>query len=175
MELGQGPDSNPLDLSATNDDEMRSEEMRMVESLRAELRAELRKGTTCPVCDQHAQQYRRKLNAGMAHALVVMYRVCGLGFGYKPDVLSGVGAAARDESVLRFWDLMVERDKGGPDGHQGWWRVTEKGKAFVTGELKVQEYVTLYNGEFTGFEGDYVGIEKCLGSKFSLRELLDVT
>lgn len=154
-------------------DEQMHEELAYIEHLRAELQAELRGGTTCPVCDQHAQEYRRKLNAGMAHALVVMYAKCGLDFFYKPDVLRGVGASARDESLLRYWRLIAERHGKGSEGHVGWWRVTEKGEAFVRGRITVPKYVTVYNGIHTGFEGEQVSITECLGSRFSLRELLD--
>lgn len=155
-----------------DEDDRIDEEELVIGELRAHLRENLRDGTKCPVCDQNAREYKRKLNSGMAHALIVMYRVCGTGYGYKPDVLSGVGAAARDESLLRFWGLIEERHDKTPEGHVGWWRVTERGKSFVTGRAKVQKYVTVYNGKPTGFEGEYVDIEECLGEKFSLSELL---
>jgi hypothetical protein len=158
--------------SMAHDAEM--EEREAIGRARAKLQEELRAGTTCPVCDQHAREYRRVLNAGMANALVVMYQAAGLDWFHKPTVLRGVGAAARDESLLRYWGLIEERrGRKASEGHAGFWRVTPAGEEFVQGNSKVDSHVVIYNGIFRGFEGDPVDISDALGRPFSLRDLLD--
>ena len=146
-----------------------------IEALRDELRAHLVEGTVCPVCDQHAQQYRRKLNSGMALALVTMYQRAGRNWCHKPTVLAGVGSSARDESLLRFWGLIEERHKTQPQGRTGWWRVTAKGEQFIAGHITVPRYVWVYAGTFLGFDGDQITLADAAGSRFSLADLLDDT
>lgn len=153
--------------------ELQAAQLSVLDEMRSRLRSRLGEGTTCPVCDQHAQMYRRKLNAGMAQALGVMYERGGLGWFHKPTVLRGVGASARDESLLRFWGLIEERRGRSPDGRAGWWRVTRKGERFLLGEVTVPKYVLVYNGKFLRFDGEETTFEEAAGQRFSLRELLE--
>lgn len=147
---------------------------RTVDEARRRLRELLPDGSTCPVCDQFAKRYRRKVNAGIARALIVMYQAGGTDWIHKPTVLSGLGAAARDESIARYWGLTEEeteirRDDG---GRAGWWRVTRAGEAWIYGESTIPKYALIYNGECLGHEGSRVTIVDALGQKFSYRELM---
>lgn len=140
---------------------------------RAWTRDRVRDGVRCPCCTQLARVYRRKLNSGMALALAVFYRRCGQEWGHKPTVLRGVGAAARDESLLRYWGLFEEeaarRDDG---GRAGWWRVTSRGARFVRDALEVPRYAVVYDGRCLNLAGEPVGIRDVLGDRFDLAELL---
>lgn len=137
------------------------------------LRKFARDGHRCPCCSQLAKVYRRKINSGMARALVRMYRAAGLDWLHKPTVLKGFGAAARDESLLRYWSLIVEEIEERPDGgRSGWWRVTVAGEAFLRREVAVLKYALVYDGRLLKLEGPEVRIQECLGSKFDLGELL---
>lgn len=147
----------------------------VIERLRNELHSKLAEGTHCVVCDQNAREYKRKINSGMAFALVTMYRRAGTYWFHKPTVLRGVGAAARDESLLRFWGLIEERYGKSPDGRAGWWRVTPKGEAFIIGGLKVPKYAHIYNGEFLRFSGPNITCDDAAGDRFSLSEMLDAS
>lgn len=149
--------------------------MTLVEA-RAWLSQQLTEGARCPCCTQVAREYRRRLNSGMAYALCVLYRSNrGVGWVHKPTVLRGVGAAARDESLLRHWGLLEESVEQRPDGGRaGWWRVTELGAAFVRGETRVREYVVMFGNRPLRLEGGYIDIERALGSRFNYRELIGV-
>lgn len=130
-------------------------------------------GAKCPCCLQLAKQYRRKLNSGMAFALVKMYTEHGTNWQDKTVTLRGVASAARDESLLRHWGLLEEASKTREDGgHAGWWRVTEAGQMFAQGRSMVHSHVLLYDNRFRGLVGEQVTIQDCLGKSFDLAELL---
>jgi len=147
--------------------------MTTVAEEKARLRAEWEEGTTCRCCGQRVQLYRRKLNSGMARALIVMYRAHGLEWQDKTVTLSGVGAAARDEPLLRFWGLLEEDTRTREDGGRaGWWRVTEKGAAFIRQGTRVPKYAKTFNSQCYGLEGESITIRDALGDRFDLEELL---
>lgn len=135
------------------------------------LRARLREGATCPVCDQHAQTYRRKITKPMVNALIAMARAGALtGWRHMPTV---VGAHRADEAKLAYWGLLEEertlRDDG---GRAGYWRITPRGEAFLKGDLSVPKYALVYNGQCVGHEGERVTAEDCLDHQFDLAQLL---
>lgn len=145
-----------------------------VAQARQHLRAHRHEGLHCVVCDQWAQEWRRSINSGMARAHIEMYRVAGVGeWVYKPDVLRGFGAAARDESLLRFWGLLEEERELRPDGGRaGYWRVTPNGGKYAVGNLIVPKFAVLYNNTLLRMEGPGVDITDALGNHFSLSRLL---
>ena len=138
----------------------------------------IHEGVICPCCGQTAHLYRRALNAGMARALILLHRACpdapyDQQWLYKPDVLRGVGAAARDESLLRFWGLLEDSQERRADGGKaGWWRVTNDGHSFARGNLRVPRYVTVYNGQSHGLEGPDIDVRDALGHRFNYDDLM---
>lgn len=147
--------------------------MTTLHEARERLMVERWEGTDCPCCGQRAQVYKRSLHSGMGRALVIMYRAAGTEWQDKTVTLRGVGAAARDESLLRYWGLLeeaaVRREDG---GRAGWWRVTDLGRDFVLERIKVDKYVYVYDRECLGSDGPTVSIRDCLGTRFDLRDLL---
>jgi hypothetical protein len=136
------------------------------------LRLQLDKGANCPLCGQLAKMYRRKINAGMAHALIEMYRHGRADWFYLPDITKRW--QGRDEAGLRYWGLIEEASTPRPDGGRaGWWRVTDKGIAFVRWNLKVPKYVLVYDGRVFGFDGPDVDIKDALGTKFDYHDLMN--
>lgn len=132
-------------------------------------------GARCPCCTQLAKVYRRRLNAGMARSLIVMYRCHGLAWQDKTVTLSGVGAAARDESLLRYWCLLEEADATREDGGRaGWWRVTTRGALFVRDMLRVPAHAIVYDGRCLGLDDQAgrIGIRDALSRKFDYDELM---
>ena len=104
----------------------------------------LGKGLHCPVCERKAKVYRRVIDASMAVAIVKIYQAGGTDWVYKPEVLRGVGPAARTEPLLRSWDLMEEEKVRRPDGGRaGWWRVTPHGEDWIHGRVVVPKSVDL--------------------------------
>lgn len=137
------------------------------------LRDRLDDGEKCPCCTQFAKVYRRKINSGMAYALLRFYNAVGREWGHKPDVLKGVGAAARDESLLRYWGLFEESTEQRDDGgRSGWWRVTEVGEDFALRRVRVPKYARIYDGRCLGLTGELIDIRDALGDRFSYEELM---
>ena len=131
----------------------------------------LNKGGICPVCKQLAKIYRRPLNSGMARSLITMYRTFGLEFGYIPEL----PAKSREEGKLVHWGLVVEAQEPRPDGGRaGWWRVTEKGEAFIRSGLTVPKYILIYDSRCIGYDDpkELIDIRDALTEKFSLEELM---
>jgi hypothetical protein len=128
-------------------------------------------GGRCPCCTLFAKVYRRQINAGMAMSLITMYRTFGLDFGYIPDL----PAKSREEGKLVHWGLVVEAHEPRPDGGRaGWWRITEKGEAFIRRGLKVPKYVLIYDGRCLGYDDpdELIDIEDALTEKFNLDDLM---
>jgi hypothetical protein len=131
-------------------------------------------GADCPVCKRFTKVYRRSINSGMAYALAMMWSEHGTGWQDKTVTLRGVGAAARDESLLRYWGLIEEDQRRREDGGRaGWWRVTETGAEFAVGRRSVPKYALVYDSRCLGVEGPPVTIRDCLRDRFDLEELLE--
>lgn len=127
-------------------------------------------GATCPLCDQHAQMYRRKINAGMAHSLIRMYRINGTDWVHVP---TSIGARSREEGKLAYWRLVEEQvGKGLHGGRAGYWRVTAFGEKFLRAQEKVPTYALVYNGRVMGYEGAMISIKDALGTKFNYNDLM---
>ena len=129
-------------------------------------------GTHCPLCTQHAKVYKRQINAGMARSLIRMYRKFGLEFGHLP---SSLPADSREEGKLVHWGLVEELQKPRPDGGRaGWWRVTDKGEAFILHGLQVPKYAHIYDSHFLGYDdpNELIDIRDALADKFNLEDLM---
>lgn len=130
-------------------------------------------GGICPTCTQHAQVYRRKINAGMAVSLLRMFAhdPVNLGWLHVPTV---VGGRSREEGKLAYWGLveeeLVRREDG---GRAGFWRVTELGRLFAQGRTTLPKYARIYNGRCLGLDTtSHAGIRDALGTQFSYDELM---
>jgi hypothetical protein len=137
---------------------------------RRHLAASLVDGTTCPVCGQHAQLYRRKLHAAMARDLVRLYRAVDgeREYAHVPTL----GIRGGDFAKLAHFGLISAKPERRTDGgHAGSWRLTRDGVAFVEGRARVPGYVLIYDGVKIGYDGDEVGIDTVLGDAFDLRDV----
>lgn len=136
------------------------------------LRSKADKGAKCPCCTQYTKIYSRKLRGNMAKTIIRMYRTNKLDWVYLPSIRDG--AAPRDDTLSSHWGLIEEaKEKRDDGGRAGWWRVTEKGEAFIRGQIKVPKYVRLFDGRVLGFTGDDVSIFDALGTKFDYQELMN--
>lgn len=136
-----------------------------------ELRKLIDDGHECPCCTQFAKVYTRKLNAGMARSLIVMYRAARLDWQHIPTT---VGGRSREEGKLRYWGLVEEETTlHRPDGGRaGYWRVTATGEEFVKLTLAMPSHAKVYDGRCLGLIGDPVSIRQALGSAFDYEELM---
>lgn len=134
------------------------------------LNSQLAKGVRCPLCNQHAKMYRRKINTGMAKSLIRMYRINQKSWVH----VSALGAASREEGKLAYWGLVEEqKGPGSHGGRAGYWRVTDDGEQFLLGRMTVSMYALVYNSQCFGFDGPRVGIQGALGTRFDYHELMN--
>ncbi len=139
-------------------------------------RRNLRDGTTCPVCDRYAKTYKRKLNSGMALALIDMIKKSGPEQEWVNSLdLEPIAGrpGGGDFAKLRYWDLIEARPVIGQSKRDsGEWRPTPKGVMFAGCGLLVPKYVLVYDGDPMGFEGGLINIREALGANFDYEELM---
>jgi hypothetical protein len=140
---------------------------------RQRLHSRLDGGLFCPCCGQYAKRYRRKMNSGMARALINIYR-----HGYRGNFewvyIPNLSAKSREEGKIAYWGLLEELQEPREDGGRaGWWRVTPAGEDFILRGRRIPKLAIVYNGVCTDFDNtEMVNIHDCLGEKFNLNELL---
>lgn len=155
-----------------------------ISEAKASMRPLLRKGVVCPVCNQFVKQYSRSITSSMAYGLVLLnYYI----WKYKdvewihletyfkgmPSIPSSIRG---DLPKMRFWGLieprMDEKDDGNPNS--GYYRVTQQGKDFVNGKVKVLSHVLIYNNKMYGFppEAKEISIEQAIKNKFDYKSFI---
>lgn len=143
-----------------------------VEELRDWLRPRLEQpgGTTCPVCNQHAQAYKRTVNRGMVDVLGAMFYRSLPPHSGEPDgrwlKLSDIPQHNRDAAALRYFHLIVEHTL-----KRGWWKITDDGVRFLRGEHTIDKYAHVYRGEVYGHSGPKVSVYD-VDARFDLDALL---
>ncbi len=136
-------------------------------------------GVVCPCCGQLAKIYKRKLNSTMTRALVLIYQYFEIPPSRREEWFHGPShpvwsASGGDAAKLRHWGLIEARPGERPDGstHTGFFRITDKGRDFVLGKLRVPHHVLLFNQELFGFSFETTDVYEALGDKFNYGELM---
>lgn len=83
-------------------------------------------------------------------------------------------------SKLRYWKLIEERpperksilNPKPPVKTQGMYKLTDSGKGFVLGKLKVPKSLWVYNGHVIEANKKSVSIQECLGKDYKYEDLL---
>lgn len=155
--------------------------MNTIEESKEYLRRHVRdpNGCTCPCCGQKVKMYSRKMNGVIARALVEFYKAHEGGFDWlQPlrdlDFLRSTGGSG-DYAKARFWGLIENHMvyENGKHTSTGEWRLTEKGKEFVEGKVRVPKYAYVYNNKCTGLsDSDSVSVIEALGEKFDKSQIM---
>lgn len=132
-----------------------------------------KEGCICPCCNQTVKLYKRKLNSGMARVLIAMYKKGGSFFHVKDYLREYNIKNTHDWTLLKYWGLIEPMDnhKGGQE--LGYWSITEKGKQFCKGELKLQKHVLIITNKMIGFSSEDTDIVESLGNHFDYNELMN--
>jgi len=130
-------------------------------------------GCICPCCNQVVKLYKRKLNSGMARVLIAMYKKGGSFFHVKDYLREYNIKNTHDWTLLKYWKLIqpMDNQKGGQE--LGYWSITEKGKQFCKGELKLQKHVLIITNKMIGFSNEDTDIVESLGNHFDYNELMN--
>ena len=145
----------------------------------------------CPLCQKtHLELKNRTFNSGMASALLLFYRLSQerpanawihLSIKSQPvDTLSKLHKGENEK--WPWWGLTEKRetrnDVKGVRG--GYWRLTQKGRDFVEGRIRIWRSVVDWLGDPLFAENglvhseDTVSFEEALGEHFNIHELFTV-
>lgn len=109
----------------------------------------------CPHCGAKMVRYKHSLSQNFVRALWKFY-------GKKPPInLSDVGLTWNEHNnfqKLQHWDLVNQYFKEGVR-LSGVWDLTERGRKFLAGQIKVNKTVVTYRGERERYEGDEVSAD----------------
>lgn len=134
------------------------------------------KGYNCPCCGTFLKRYYRKMNANMAVTIIAMYVKKKFGFIRVEEFLRLNGyQRSGDFPYLVHWGILEKMPGERIDGSKktGFYKLTDKGRQFVKGEITVKQTMIFYKGKCEGFEGDEITIQQALGKKFDYRELMN--
>jgi hypothetical protein len=142
-----------------------------LDEARDRLREQLNEGAKCPCCTQFAKVYRRKINSGMARALVKMWDKAGMEWVYTPRLCPWT----HEVGQLSWWDLIEDsRDRRDDGGRAGWWRITSRGRRFVLNQSREPKYAHIYDGRLISLDNsETVNIVEALGARFDYRALME--
>lgn len=152
-----------------------------VRDARVYINSQLDKGKAakCPCCTQTVKVYKRKLNAGMSRALIVLYNYSSpMGETVHMGKLlteRKINAANTEYPKLAYWGLIKKMPKAAEVTHKkdsGYWEITALGRAFVEDRVKVPAYMEVFNKRVLRPGGDRVGIRDTLGREFDYQELM---
>lgn len=130
-------------------------------------------GACCPVCRQFTKVYRRGISAGMARLLIIAYTRHGTAEWHLPTLVGASG----DNAKLAHWGLIeaIPGERGDGSPRTGWWRLTDLGVRWVSGDVGVPRYIRIYNSTFRGFDPtaeQWWTVHDALGEKFDYTALM---
>lgn len=147
-------------------------------------------GLDCPCCGLYVKQYRRKIHAGMAAALIVFYKYQSKDYNRDPEGYSHVNelmsekypkmvrnSGRQDFPKLRYWGLIEEKwhdQEEETKRKSGRWRMTAQGINFASGFTTVKRYAIIFNSELLKIEGPRGDIQEALGDHFKYQELMGI-
>ncbi len=138
-----------------------------------------KEAVSCPCCSQKVVMYKRKLNSGMAKALLLIYKISnGVDFGFihvqKEFKKIGINAISVEYNKLAHWRLIEERKGDNPSGanRSGFWKLTPLGISFAKGGSSVKETVHVFDAKVRGFSGEEIRITDAIKNRFSYFDLM---
>jgi len=141
----------------------------------------LKEGCFCKACYQRCQEYPRKITSSMAYGILLVYKKTledGATwihieefFKKNTDISSSIRG---DMSKFKFWGLMEKKPGKRDDGSKrnGYWRITDAGKAFVEHRLRVPKTAFVYNDEVRKLSDERVSIKDAFKNRFNYNELI---
>lgn len=151
--------------------------MTTIREAKKKLRENWERGINCPCCGQMVKLYKRKLYAIQARGLIELYKLDQTESKYYHiREIEGKfrGSGGGDFAKLRYWKLIEEKPNEDDPSKRtsGMWQITDRGRDFVLGNVKVRSHMTIFDGKFQGLEGDLITIQEALGKKFNYSELM---
>lgn len=167
-----------------------------VNEVRSYLKENYHDGVDCACCGQLVKLYRRKLGSAQVQALILLslinmekewchsreitkeINITGdfakmLYWGLieaKPNTRESI-KQSKDDNGNIVSEKIIVRDES--KKNSGFWKITEKGKDFVNGDITIPSHALIYNAECIGFSGTTTTIQASLGKKFHYGQLMN--
>lgn len=131
-------------------------------------------GHHCPTCGQKVKLYPRHLYHVPARMLIAMYNTDPYGWIYIPKLYKAIEIGGGDTTKPRYWRMMQPQPGERNDGstRTGMWRLTARGRRWVTGRSCVRYTALIYNDTLWDFAGPWWSIWQALGKGFDYNELM---
>ena len=147
--------------------------MKTIAEGKQHLRDNFKTGATCPCCNKYVKAYKRKLNSGIARSLIIMHNLgaCGGLFIHVQDEFAKLKlrATTMDYAYAEKWKLIrAEPDKN------GYWSLTDLGKAFVLNQTVLPDHCLVYNGNVYSWSNNLINIEHALTESFDYQKLMTI-
>lgn len=131
-------------------------------------------GGDCPCCGRWGKVYPRSINVTMAKSLVWLGDHSS--WVDVPNTAPRWVLRSNQLPTLRWWGL-VERMENSPDSdqkHSGVWRVTSRGRDFLSGYYAVPKKVFTYDGWPVKWSEEEVFLDDCLeGGSFLYNSVME--
>ena len=129
----------------------------------------------CPTCGHVRRIYTRRLPKADLDTLSQLYGMSqktGQEWFHISSIKrhrSGCGFAK-----FRYWDLVEEGNNNDPDKkNSGTWRLTPKGKDFMSGVIRIPSHVQILDAKCIGYAGDKLNVRDAYRiAGFSFAELM---
>lgn len=115
------------------------------------------KKVVCEHCGSKAVEYTFSFNKGLATFLVRLYEE---GKPARTDTLGLTYSQRTNSQKLRYWGLAAPVVNEEAKKKAGWWEITDRGKAFVEGKMRIRRKVVMCRNQFVRYEGSLIGIDE---------------
>lgn len=151
-----------------------------LEEIKKYLHDNSEKGVDCPACDRIVKIYKYTMNAGMCLALITMYKLDKskeneVWFHLQKEFAEkyGLNANALHYSLMKWWGLLIPQPNNDPNRKgTGYWCLTDKGKQFIEGRIRLPKKVHIYDNRNVGWSEETTNIKEALKEKFDYAELM---
>lgn len=112
--------------------------------------------TKCHHCGAKIVRYKFSINQGIARFVIELFRA---GKPVKTNDLGLTYSQRTNSQKARYWGLAQPFVNEESKRKAGWWVITEKGKKFCRGEIKIPRQVIMFRNNIEQYKGDFVAID----------------
>jgi len=138
-------------------------------------------GCICPVCDRFGKIHKTPITASGAFTLLKLYEALRTGNTDKEGFVHIESYMTKQRipikgahSRLQHWGLCeIKMNNDDTKRTSGFWKITEKGKRFIFGQIKIPKSAWMYNEKVLEWEDDnMIDIHQALNNKFNYQEVM---
>jgi hypothetical protein len=133
------------------------------------------RGGTCPCCDRWGKIYSRNINNTMVKSLFWLNaKDTGDNWVDVPNTAPSWLLRSNQLPTLRWWGFVERATKVDKlKKFSGLWKITSKGKGFISSCDKAPKFVFTYNGEVVGFSDEQVLAWDCMDEVFDYNQVME--